>query len=363
MNRFSVVCALGLASSFVWAQARESGPSTRPSLKIMSYNVQNLFDSIDDPNTNDTEFTKDGKQLWTELVISDKIKNLGEVIRSEKPDLVGLSEIENQAMAERLAKEGLAGDKYKAYTIDSVDSRGIRVGILSKHPVRGLKAHQVWDESWTNPDGSIQKTRDILEATIEVPSANGIKLVTVFVSHWPSRAGGPAREGYRLKAAQVMQAATDAVLALDPDRSVVAMGDFNDEIDDLSMRTGLRLVRNLSEIKSQKAGTFFAPEYERAALPMDQRGTFYFKRDKVWNLIDHLLVAQGANINSGKTRNFVYVPGSYKRVMLDKFTSDGKYPQGCEIAPQYNEYAGRRGERCPFGASDHLPLVMAMRLN
>jgi len=79
---------------------------------FMSYNVQNLFDTIESPDTNDHEFTPGGLQKWTEVVLSDKIQNLGEVIRSSNPAIIALTEVENQAVVEQLVNQGLSGMGY-----------------------------------------------------------------------------------------------------------------------------------------------------------------------------------------------------------------------------------------------------------
>src|SRR5688500_14862683 len=108
--QFGILALALAAASFTGARAEEDdGSAARAKrMKVMSYNVQNLFDTVDSEDTNDSEFTPDGKQKWTETVIRDKIANLGHVIKAQSPDVIALSEVESQEMVDRLVKEGLA---------------------------------------------------------------------------------------------------------------------------------------------------------------------------------------------------------------------------------------------------------------
>ena len=47
---------------------------------IAFYNLENLFDTKDDPNTLDDDFTPNGKKKWTYKRYGIKIKKLGSVI-------------------------------------------------------------------------------------------------------------------------------------------------------------------------------------------------------------------------------------------------------------------------------------------
>ena len=66
--------------------------------RIMFYNVENLFDTADDPSTADDEFTPRGKKHWTKAKYTDKLLKIAEVIDSvgdkELPCIIGLAEVE-----------------------------------------------------------------------------------------------------------------------------------------------------------------------------------------------------------------------------------------------------------------------------
>ncbi len=332
-------------------------PSQAANVRVMAYNVQNLFDGEDDPVTNDTEFTEGGEQKWTESVIKDKIKNLSEVILGENPDILVLSELENQAMLDRLVKDGLGAKTYiSAIAGPSEDARGIRTGVVSKFPIVEVKSHQVWRDSWKKPDGSIQKTRDILEVTLDLGAAHGNQKLTVMCNHWPSRAGGPARVFMRVHAAETLAEVTRKILEKNPERTVVAMGDFNDGLTDPSFTKGLNLVKSPAELSNSPEASFYAADTELLELPVEKRGTFYFVRDKQWNELDHVLVAEGRRVRS-MGAGVRYVEGSMKRVDVP-FLKDGLYPMGCELYRGQTQggRGGRALSRCMKGASDHFPL-------
>ena len=70
----------------------------------MFYNVENFYDTQNDPKTNDDEFTPAGKVPWTEERLETKIKHIGQVISDvaspAMPDLVGFAEVENLALTQ-----------------------------------------------------------------------------------------------------------------------------------------------------------------------------------------------------------------------------------------------------------------------
>ena len=103
--------------------------------RIMFYNVENLFDTADDPSTADDEFTPRGKKHWTKAKYTDKLLKIAEVIDSvgdkELPCIVGLAEVENRWVLEDLTqKTALADGNYGIVHQDSPDRRGIDVALL-----------------------------------------------------------------------------------------------------------------------------------------------------------------------------------------------------------------------------------------
>jgi len=105
---------------------------------ISFYNLENLFDTIDDPNTLDDDFTPKGRKKWSLRRYKKKLYKLGKTIAEignsetqNPPVLVGVAEIENQqVMEDLLATEHLVNIKYDYVHYDSPDERGIDCGLI-----------------------------------------------------------------------------------------------------------------------------------------------------------------------------------------------------------------------------------------
>ena len=138
MKRILIVfAALVLLAS--GAQAQEKGSKN---YVIGFYNLENLFDTYNDPAKNDEEFLPDGKNQWTEVKYQKKLQNMAKVIRSMKEEngawhaLLGVSEIENRLVLEDLVMEPqIAEANYQIIHYDGPDRRGVDVALLYKPEV------------------------------------------------------------------------------------------------------------------------------------------------------------------------------------------------------------------------------------
>ena len=117
------------------------GNAQKESVKVTAigfYNLENLFDTEDDPDIWDEEFTPDGSKAWTKDKYAEKLTNMAYVISQIGTELtpngvsiLGISEIENRKVVEDLLKEPtLAGRGYEIIHYDSPDFRGIDVGLI-----------------------------------------------------------------------------------------------------------------------------------------------------------------------------------------------------------------------------------------
>ena len=103
--------------------------------RIMSYNVENLFDTLDNPETADDDFTPNGVYHWNNSRYQTKLQHISKVIVSVggdfAPILVGLCEIENEYVLRGLTQfSSLNKLHYKYIHKDSPDPRGIDVALL-----------------------------------------------------------------------------------------------------------------------------------------------------------------------------------------------------------------------------------------
>lgn len=228
------------------------------------YNVENLFDTIDDPLKDDEQFLPSADRQWTQKRYDQKIVNLGSVIKElggELPAIVGLCEVENQeVLKELVATPALKKGKYKIVHFESPDQRGIDVAMIYRknkfnpESSRAIKVHL--------PD-SVRPTRDILYVKGKIKDGPEIHL---FVNHWPSRYRGMKQsEPKRLAAAAALRQAIDSVTAKDSDAHILCMGDFNDYphnrsltevLDADSMETNSKLVNLMSGLKRTKRGSY-----------------------------------------------------------------------------------------------------------
>ena len=313
---------------------------------ISFYNVENLFDTIDNPETFDEDFTKKGRYRYTSRIYRDKIEHISRVISEighEKtktsPVMVGLAEVENRDVLEDLINsKNLKNGRYKIVHFDSSDRRGIDVALLYKEEFfkpLDQKAFEVrlWDES-----GKRIYTRDQLLVTGLLDN----ELIHIIVNHWPSRRGGQLRSSSkREKSAYVTKQIIETIKTAYLNPKIIIMGDFNDDPKDLSIKEGLTTVDNIQSLNSN---TLFNPMERMFASGYHTLGY----RDNI-NLFDQILLSE-ACVSKNKT---------YKTF---KFYMAGIYNPGYLITPtgRYIGYPYRTFQNDTYndGYSDHFPVYI-----
>ena len=194
------------------------------------WNVENLFDTIDDPHTDDEEFTPSGRNKWTAGRYYKKLERLSEVIAllgtTDSPQgaaVVGLCEVENDAVLDDLVAMLRSRNKNYSYVHrDGPDQRGIDVAML--YDAGRFRPDSIQSIRVDLPNG--HPTRDILVVSGELDRED----VVFIVSHWPSRRGGEKNtRPLRRSAAHAIKRITDSVFKMYPSKSVVVMGDLNDD--------------------------------------------------------------------------------------------------------------------------------------
>lgn len=252
------------------------------------YNLENLFDTINQPNVNDFEFTPAGDLGYDTEMYYDKLGKLAKVISEMASDItpdglsiLGVAEIENRSVLEDLiAQPALAPRNYQIAHFDSPDKRGIDVGLLyqSKYftldTARYLRMHNLY-----YADGDTVFTRDILWVTGKYDG----ETMHVFVNHWPSRRGGEtASAPLRNAAALRFKTTADSIQQADPTAKIIMMGDLNDDPTSPSVA---KVIRAQSNVKKVKADGYFNP---MGALFRRGLGSNAY-RDK-WSLFDQILL-------------------------------------------------------------------------
>lgn len=203
---------------------------------VMFWNVENLFDSFDDPLKNDNEFMPGAERHWTWQRFERKRDGIAQTVVSvadesgDLPALVGLAEVENRMVVSQLVRKTMLADLgYDFVHRESPDERGIDVALLYRKDVFRVVAV----DSLRVPDFP---TRDILYVKLRcrvkpvMPDlVRDLDTLHVFVVHLPSKRGGArASQGRREAALAVLEHAVDSLLTEDPANPVLVMGDFND---------------------------------------------------------------------------------------------------------------------------------------
>jgi predicted extracellular nuclease len=198
------------------------------------YNLENLFDTINDPNIDDEEFLPDGSYHYTGEVYLDKLNHLSKVISQigtdVSPDglsLIGDAEIENENVLNDLVNNPLLKSRnYKIVHYDSPDARGIDVCLLYNPKYFTPIFSQPLPVHLGSNDSTEHKTRDVLYVYGKYDGED----MFVFVNHWPSRRGGEeASAPGRAAAAKVCKTKIDSIVEKNPDAKIVVMGDLNDD--------------------------------------------------------------------------------------------------------------------------------------
>lgn len=336
MYRLLLPIALLLASCSSNEGARR--PETTSSLTVAFYNVENLFDAVDDPaNPGDDEFTPTGRLGWTADRLERKLEDLARVIRAMDEyggvDILGVSEVENRAVLDRLVAEFLPAGQYSVVHAESEDERGIDVALLyrsSAARVTGQRLHRV--------DLGDDRTRQILHVSFEREG----KPFTVLVNHWPSRSGGQTEsEPKRIAAARTAVRIIDSLYALDAAADIILLGDLNDEPGDRS------IVETLGA-RGFAAGAFDARMINLAApvVAADTIGSYLYRGE--WETIDQIMLSRGAL----DERGLVMIEES-QTIFTPEFLRDEKADR--VHRPAYRTY---RGTQYIGGVSDHFPVLV-----
>lgn len=200
-------------------------------LRVVSYNVENLFHPKHDSiavdsvwvETDDWEWTPDGERRWSYTRYYNKLHHIAKVLTHigqwEGVDIIGLCEIENAQVVRQLGNT-IRRNEYDLVHYESPDRRGIDVALL----YRKSRIDTI-STSALRVDLGEQTTRDILYACLCVDRRDTLHCL---VCHMPSQRGGAAESQWKRDAAKrVLQQTVDSILRRNPEAKIVVMGDMN----------------------------------------------------------------------------------------------------------------------------------------
>ena len=305
---------------------------------IAFYNLENLFDTINDVLKNDEEFLPNGTNHWTKERYKAKLSNMalviskigGEVMKGG-PTLLGACEIENRSVLEDLIITPPLKDLgYEIVHFDSPDKRGVDVGLLYKKAA--FKVHNSTSNRLTMPGKTDWFSRDQLVVSGKLDG----EMIHVIVNHWPSRGAGPE---YRAAAAALSLKLTDSLRSIYPDAKIFIMGDLNDDPTDVSVYKVLGAKGKESQVGR---GDLFNPMWN---LHQDGIGSLAYR--DAWNLFDQIIISEP--VLRGANNGWKYLTA---KVFNEKFLLQKEGP--------YAGYPFRTfaGGAYAGGYSDHFPTYM-----
>ncbi len=336
-----------LSSPPLYGQAKKDTLTFR----IMSYNVENLFDCRHDTLKNDYEFLPNAVRHWNYPKYKKKLDAIARTVIAvgewTPPALVALCEVENDSVLRDLTRySALREAGYRYVITHSPDERGINVALLYQRGLFRLLSSQSYPV--TKPHKSSRPTREILHVSGQLLN---LDTLDVLVVHFPSRSGGAkASEPYRLSAAQRLRNVTDSLFRIRTHPQIIIMGDFNDYPCNKSIQTIVKAAAPPAEAGALDTRALYHLLARKSAA--DKRfGSYKYQGE--WGLLDHIILSgnllmTGSPLSTAEDRADVF----HAPFLL---TQDKKYGDSQPFRTYY-------GLKYQAGYSDHLPVWAEFKL-
>ncbi len=348
MRIYIRICSLCLCLLCLSCQARKKDTLT---MRVMGYNVENLFDYRHDSLKNDYEFLPDGDRHWNRSRYRKKLDATARVITAvgewTPPALVALCEVENENVVRDLTtNSALREAGYRYVVTDSPDDRGIDVALLYQRDcfkLLGYESLPVKKSKKTN-----RPTRDVLHVSGLLLNKDTLD---VFVAHFPSRSGGAQEsEPYRLQAARTVKNAVNKLMKTRRNPQIIVMGDFNDYPKNKSVKSVLGAVQPPQVADSLHSDRLYHLLARKAASKKNFGSYKYRGR---WGLLDHIIVSgtllqKGARLYTDEEKADVF---SAPFLLKEDTKYGGKQP-----------FRTFNGMKYQGGYSDHLPVWVDLEL-
>jgi predicted extracellular nuclease len=197
-------------------QTATFSPATFNQITLMTWNVENLFDTRA-PHPSDPPLPTREQYDVSLAKVANTIEAAG------APLIVALQEVENIGVLQDIAgQEVLAAYAYQAVLIEGFDSRGIDVGYL----VRTDRAEVLDVQQRAVPEGLTSRPPLIIKVAVQIKT--GPVNLYVINNHFTSMSGGEqSTEGVRLAQAQWNLTLLNEILTADPGALVAIVGDLN----------------------------------------------------------------------------------------------------------------------------------------
>jgi hypothetical protein len=311
---------------------------------VAFYNLENLFDTINDPNKNDEaspimEINANRQEVYTKKVhnMARVLSDIGSDVSPNAPVIIGVAEIENIEVLEDVANDPLLLPKdYGIIHYDSPDRRGIDVGLMYQKNIFQPTSHSTHTlKIFSDSPRERIYTRDQLLVTGLLEGEE----IHVLVNHWPSRRGGEERSrSKRIAAAKLNKRIIDSLQSVNPYAKVITMGDLNDNPNNASVKDVLKAKRKKEDVKFK--------ELYNPMMQMYKKGLGSNAYRDSWSLFDQIIVSQPFLEDNYDSFRFFKAGIFNKHYLVNK---KGRY-KGYPFRSFASGFTG--------GFSDHFPVYM-----
>ena len=303
--------------------------AAKVSAQVVFWNVENYFDTRDEAEKDDGDFTPSGSYHWNRKRYLAKRNFIAKALLAtadslgSMPAVIALAEIENLRVVRDLADNTpLAKTGYRTVHRDSPDARGIDVALLYD-PSR----YEPAATEFLTVEGF--RTRDILYCRLRSVGNADASELHLFVNHWPSKRGGAASSDSRRDAvSQLVRERVSSLLEDDPQARILLVGDFNDTPDGESLRS-----------LCDSCGLY------NMALPLWRKGIGSIRYKGKWELIDQAMVSRRL---ADEGAVFSVFDAAFLQEPDNAYL--GLKPKRTFVGPRYNG-----------GVSDHLPVLVRIK--
>lgn len=311
----------------------------------MSYNVENLYDTIDNDHVDDAEFLPESRKDWNTEKYFNKLNNIAKVIKAvndiEYPEIVSLVEVENyRVVFDLVNKTNLKKANYGIVQYQSADPRGVGVALIYRKDAFKLLTSKPFSVIYN--EEKHQATRHILYVKGLIDKNDTIHIL---VNHWKSRRGKDEEtEIKRIKTASIVRHIVDSLQKGNKDSRIVIMGDFNDEPTNISLNDTLRAGNK--KVNWSK-GELYNLMYDRK---LNKEGTTFYRSG--WSMLDNIIVSYPMITTKKPIYKATWTSGNIlkKDFMLKEDKNGFKIP-----------LRTFEGKKYMNGYSDHLPVYVILK--
>ncbi len=299
---FAALICFSFSGLYAQSNANKGAKESYRVACVAYYNLENLFDTIDDPITNDSEFLPDGGMKWGVVKYTHKVKNMAYALSKLGFDsdpkgaaVIGVSEIENRQVLEDVCADPAWGNRKMAIVhYDSPDRRGVDVGLLYNpdlFTVVHTNSHRLHVPG--NPN-FISRDQLVVSGYL---NEMGEK-IHIIVNHWPSKYGGEERSRPgREAAAALSKHIADSIYAREPKAKIIICGDLNDDPNSFPCAEVLGAKRTRKEVGPQGFYNCLWQTWDRGI------GSLYY--NGMWNLYDQFIISEPL-LNADKAKELSY---------------------------------------------------------